>query len=118
MSCHKVSNIMYPFLHFTHYWALAKIGLLLSMSSYQVAMAFDLRPTLFDKALFDVGPGQMRCGRIPVHRFVVPEAEVLRSKPPLGVEVDDITRPSSAVSPQDVLLLAVDSRTGSEKSRE
>jgi len=82
------------------------------MSAYQVAVAFDLRATLFDKALFDIGPRQMRCDKIPVHRFVVPEAEVFHSKTPLGVEVDDLARPSSAVSLQDALHLAADSRTG------
>src|SRR6266508_4493431 len=88
------------------------LGVFLSMSAYQVAVAFDLRATLFDKALFDIGPRQMHCDQIAVHRFVVPEAEVFHSKPSLGVEVDDLARPSSAVSLQDVLLLAVSSRTG------
>src|SRR5438093_6527484 len=87
-------------------------GVFLPMSAYQVAVAFDLRATLFGKALFDIGPRQMHCDQIPAHRFVVPEAKVFHSKTPLHIEVDDLARPSSAVPLQDDLLLAVGSRTG------
>src|SRR5262249_33375035 len=73
------------------------------MSAYQVAVAFDLRAALFDKALFDIGPPQMYCDQIAVHRFVAPKAEVFHSKSPLSVEVDDLARPSSAVFLQDGL---------------
>src|SRR5215510_3227038 len=87
-------------------------GVFVSMSADQVAVAFDLRAALFDQARFEIGPRQMHCDPRAVHRFVAPKAEVFHSKSPWRVEVDDLARPSSAVSLQDGLQLAADSRTG------
>src|SRR5215510_11163336 len=82
------------------------------MSAYQVAVAFDLWAALFDESSFDVGPRQMYCDQIAIHRFVAPEAKVFNPKLRLGVEIDHLARPSSAVSLQDGLWLAAEARTG------
>src|SRR5437870_4430551 len=83
----------------------------LSMPADEVAAAFDLGITFFDKTSFNVSPSQMHRDHVPVHRFQAPEAKVTQSKLDFQIEVDDLARPTTCIALQDGLLLAI-ARTG------
>src|SRR5262249_21349217 len=112
VSAAALAVLCHPDSHF-----LPSFGVFFSMSAYQVTVAFDLRPALFDESSFDVSPSQIDRDQMAIHRFVAPEAKVFNPRPRLRVEVDNIARPSTAVSLQDGLWLAAQARTGKVRRR-
>lgn len=82
-----------------------------SVPANYVAAAIDLHPSFFDKASFDVGPGQVHSDHIFVDRLVAPEAKIGHPKLDFQIEVDDLARPATGIALQDGLWLAV-ARTG------
>jgi hypothetical protein len=78
----------------------------------QVAATFDFRAAFFDDSSLNVSQGQMHRNHVLVHRLVATDAEVRLSERVLEIPIDDLTRPTTAVSLQDGVWLAFESRRG------